>query len=208
MNNGSPSTSEAVLKQVWSKSPQQTAVAVERRKEKGREADQQDYGISYKPRVRVTGCYDCESDPDDMQVENALNGDSDSDSFSTIQEHPLDDVPVGVAETLEKFHLDKNDSEGPVVALGVAEKQIVVTPPAVAGSAKEQCFEGTSAAGAEDRKEDTSTAVEKDRKADTNPVPAHTDRELETDKKPGLAQPSADFLVSDSSDEPDVPGTW
>ena len=114
MNNGCPSTSEAVFKQVWSKSPQQTAVAVERRKEKECIADQQDYGISYKPRVRITGYYDCESDLDDMQVENALNGDSDSDSFSPIQEDPLDDVLVGAAETLKNFHLDKNDSEGPV----------------------------------------------------------------------------------------------
>ena len=101
MNHG-----QAVCKHVQSPAPKPTPVALAMRKKKDCMADQQEFGIRHQ------------------QSDHALNGDSDSDSFPPIQEDPLHDVLVGAAETLKNFHLDKNDSEGPAVALGVAENTL------------------------------------------------------------------------------------
>ena len=158
MNNGSSSTSGCIIKEVHSQLPQQSAVAVERRKEKVREAEKQGYGRTDKPRVTVTLRADNESDTDDPTIERG-NSDSDND-YSSMNDVAEDDALVNATGILKNFHLDKSDGEGPsAVADTAKEKQIVMTPSAVADSAKENCVEDTSAAVAIDRKDDGPTAV-------------------------------------------------
>ena len=216
MNNASGET----IKEVQSQLPQETAVAVELRKLKERDAEKQDYGRTDKPQVTVTCRADKDSDTDDATIK--LGGNSDSDGeFSDMNSDAGDGALGDVDVRLNKIQLDKKDAADPsAVADTPKETEIVVMPPAVAdtakkveivvthptaaGSVEEICVEDTAAAVAEDRKDDEPTAVLKKRKTDTTPVEPLTKQDI-ADLAPEPTQPSSDFCASDSSEDP---GRW
>jgi hypothetical protein len=68
MNNGRSLASGETIKEVQSQLPQETAVAVELRKLKERDAEKQDYGRTDKPQVTVTCRADKDSDTDDATI--------------------------------------------------------------------------------------------------------------------------------------------
>ena len=160
------------MKEVQSQLPEQSAVAIEKRKEEEREAEKQDYGRTDGPQVSVTLCPNNESDSEDTTIRMG-NNDSDHDWTPLNDQDSDNDDLVNARRGIEGVHITTSDGEGlPAVADTAEEKQIVVTPSAVVDSAKEKCFEDTSAAVAvaDSAKtncvEDTSAAVAIDRKDD------------------------------------------
>ena len=220
MNNGRSLASGETIKEVQSQLPQETAVAVELRKLKERDAEKQDYGRTDKPQVTVTCRADKDSDTDDATIK--LGGNSDSDGeFSDMNSDAGDGALGDVDGRLNKIQLDKKDAADPsAVADTPKETEIVVMPPAVAdtakkveivvthptaaGSVEEICGEDTAAAVAEDRKDDEPTAVLKKRKTEPDPVELPTKQGI-ADPAPQPTHPSEDFCASDSSEDP---GRW
>ena len=125
------------------------------------------------------------SDTDDSTVKRGSSGgNSDSDSELSPMNDDADaedDELVNAAGLLENCHLDKKNGESPPAVADMAEeKQIVVTHPAIADSAKD---DGPTADSVE---EDMSAAVAEDLK-DDGPTAAPP------------SPPSADFCISEDS---------
>ena len=179
MNISSSSSTSCVMKEVHAHLPEETAVAVELRKEKERAEDKKDYGITDQPPITVTVCgVDSDSDTDDPTIPWGIS--DDDNDFSPLNPEPAEDDEVVIArQILKDFRIETSDGAGPsAVADTAKEKQNAVTPSAVADSAKEKGSEDVSAAVAIDRKDDGPTEVPKQCKTEPKPVEPHTKRDV------------------------------
>ena len=197
------------MKEIHSKLPDETAVAVELRKEKEREEDKKDYGRTDQPAVNVTLSSDSDSDSDAPTVGRGGNSD---DEFTPINLMLEEDAEGVIARTIRlslSAAVADTAKETRDEEVSVEEKR----DEEVEDSAEEKRDEEVSAAVAMDSKDDGTAAVAENGKTDTNQVEPLTKRD---EPDTNLVEPPpklttvpsthfADYSVSDDSDDPGLP---
>ena len=122
-NNKSSSSTNVIMKEVRAVLPEQSEVAVQKRKEKELEAEQMDYGRTDGQIVSVTVCHNNESDSEDSTIR--MGKDDSDDEFTPMNDADSDNEElVNATRGIEDVHIVTSDGEGlPAVADTAEEKK-------------------------------------------------------------------------------------
>ena len=122
-NNKSSSSTNVIMKEVRAVLPEQSEVAVQKRKEKELEAEQVDYGSTDGQIVSVTVCQNNESDSEDSTIR--MGKDDSDDEFTPMNDADSDNEElVNATRGIEDVHIVTSDGEGlPAVADTAEEKK-------------------------------------------------------------------------------------
>ena len=102
--------------------PEQSAVAIEKRKEKEREAEKLDYGRTDGPQVSVTVCHNNESDSEDTTIR--MGNDDSDDEYTPMNDADSDNEElVNATRGIEDIHIVTSDGEGLPAVADTAEEQ-------------------------------------------------------------------------------------